>query len=153
MPKEHRKRGRREEKKRKLQELADDDNDLDAHQKRPRTAETDGDREHAASAANAAAADDEVDMAVEPNGQDRPFYGLLDEDEQEYFRRADDVLELNQFQDPKERDLFIANVFREADGKELKMACSQSCSRLMERLIYLSAPAQLKLLFRKFSNK
>ena len=54
-----------------------------------------------------------------------PFYGLLDEEEQEYFKRADDVLELNQFEGPEERNVFLANVYREADGKELKLANSQ----------------------------
>jgi nucleolar protein 9 len=81
------------------------------------------------------------------------FFGTLDEQEQEYFKRADDMLETNSFGDHEERSLFIANVYREADGKELKIAQSQSCSRLMERLIQLSSPAQLKTLFQRFSGK
>lgn len=84
---------------------------------------------------------------------DTPFYGLLDEQEQEYFRRADDMLEANQFVDKEERSLFLDNVYKEADGKELKMACSQSSSRLLERLILLSTPYQLKRLFQKFSGQ
>jgi nucleolar protein 9 len=44
-------------------------------------------------------------------------------------------------------------VYKEADGKELKIANSQSCSRLMERLILLSTPIQLKGLFKKFSSQ
>ncbi|KAM3081254.1 Nucleolar protein 9 [Clarireedia jacksonii] len=68
---------------------------------------------------------------------ERPFYGLLEDEEQEYFRRADELLELNDFPSAEERSLFLANVYREAKGKELKLACSQSCSRLMERLILL----------------
>ncbi|KAL8950960.1 MAG: hypothetical protein Q9183_007491, partial [Haloplaca sp. 2 TL-2023] len=81
-----------------------------------------------------------------------PFYGLLDEEEQEYFKRADTMLELNQFGDVEERALFLANVYKEASGKELKIANSQSCSRLMERLILLSTPEQLKTLLHKFSG-
>ena len=84
---------------------------------------------------------------------DRPFFGVLDDEEQEYFKRADDLLETNAFSEPEERDLFLANVYREADGKELKIAQSQSCSRLMERMIQMSTPAQLKTLFQKFSGK
>ena len=84
---------------------------------------------------------------------DRPFFGMLDDEEQEYFRKADEMLELNSFADPEERDLFLANVYREAEGKELKLANSQSCSRLMERLIQLSSPHQLKKLFQKFNGK
>lgn len=84
---------------------------------------------------------------------DKPFYGMLDDDEQEYFKHADQMLELNQFDDAEQRQLFLENVWREADGKELKIANSQSCSRLMERLIQLSTPTQLSSLFQKFSEK
>ena len=88
-----------------------------------------------------------------PHPGDMPFYGLLDEEEQEYFRSADEMLELNQFSGPEDRDTFLASIYKEAEGKELKMANSQSCSRLMERLIQLSSPAQLKSLFQKFSGQ
>lgn len=83
----------------------------------------------------------------------RPFYGLLAEEEQEYFRRADELLEINDFPSDEDRALFLANVFKEAEGKELKIANSQSCSRLMERLILLSTPKQKKTIFEKFSGQ
>jgi nucleolar protein 9 len=92
------------------------------------------------------------DGAHAPGGTERPFFGLLDDEEQEYFRRADELLELNDFPSPEERSLFLANVYKEAEGKELKIANSQSCSRLMERLILLSTPDQKKKLFEKFSG-
>jgi nucleolar protein 9 len=60
---------------------------------------------------------------------------------------------MNSFEDAEQRQLFLANVWREAEGKELKIANSQSCSRLMERLIQLSTPAQLKGLFQRFYGK
>ncbi|KAL4786194.1 hypothetical protein BJX76DRAFT_346468 [Aspergillus varians] len=85
-----------------------------------------------------------------PAHDDMPFYGLLDPEEQEYFSRANEMLELNQFQDTEERRLFVDSVFREARGKELKIACSQSCSRLMEKLISVSDIPQLRRLFNKF---
>lgn len=83
-------------------------------------------------------------------GDGAVFYGLLTEEEQEYFRRADEMLDLNAFSDPGERDMLIANVYKEAEGKELKLSNSQGCSRLMERLILLSTPVQLKSLFQNF---
>jgi nucleolar protein 9 len=52
-----------------------------------------------------------------------------------------------------EKALFIQNLYKEAAGKELKIAHSQGCSRLLERLILLSTPAQLKALFQSFSGK
>ncbi|KAF5867353.1 Nucleolar protein 9 [Aspergillus alliaceus] len=81
---------------------------------------------------------------------DMPFYGLLDPEEQEYFSRANEMLEMNQFQDAEEKRLFVDSVYREADGKELKIACSQSCSRLMEKLISMSDMRQIRRLFSKF---
>ena len=142
MPKENKKRGRREEKKRKRED----------EEHVPPTKRQD--------------VEDEVKILVhgdgdqQERGQDTytgpgevPFYGLLSEDEQEYFKRADSLLELNQFADAEERNLFLANVYKEANGKELKIANSQSCSRLMERLILMSSPAQLKALFQKFNGQ
>jgi len=152
------KRGRRgEEKKRKMEEEEQVDQEF-AQPKRQRT-EEDGD-----------AAADQQDFVALPqdgaytngdyqNGEsqgppvEQVFFGMLDEEEQEYFKRADEMLEMNNFADDEERSLFLANVYREANGKELKIANSQSCSRLMERLIQLSTPAQLKTLFQKFSGK
>jgi len=76
---------------------------------------------------------------------------MLDEQEQEYFKKADDMLELNQFESPEDRQIFLASVWNEADGKELKMATSQT-SRLLERLILLASEDQLKSLFQKFNG-
>ncbi|KAK4497356.1 hypothetical protein PRZ48_011807 [Zasmidium cellare] len=83
---------------------------------------------------------------------EKAFYGMLDETEQEYFRLADEKLESNEFDSPEERAKFIENVYREADGKELKIAHSQSSSRFLERLIRTSSAAQLKSLFQKFNG-
>ncbi|KAL2796814.1 hypothetical protein BJX66DRAFT_323703 [Aspergillus keveii] len=94
--------------------------------------------------------DDGQQEQEQASRDDMPFYGLLDPEEQEYFSRANEMLELNQFQDAEERRLFVDSVFREARGKELKIACSQSCSRLMEKLISVSDIYQIRRLFNKF---
>lgn len=96
---------------------------------------------------------EDEDMSAAYPAAEKVFFGMLDDDEQEYFKRADEMLELDQFGDPEERKLFLESVYREADGKELKIAHSQSCSRLLERLIRVSNAAQLKNLFQKFSGK
>ncbi|KAF8250179.1 ARM repeat-containing protein [Wilcoxina mikolae CBS 423.85] len=131
MPREMRKRGRRAEKKRKT--------------------ESNTVPEPAAPALENLYVED-VDGAVAVREDDTTFYGLLTEEEQEYFRRADEVLALDQFGDEDEKALFIGNLYQEASGKELKIAHSQGCSRLLERLILLSTPAQLKALFQYFSG-
>lgn len=146
MPKEHKKRGRREEKKRK-RELGDDTNDQSS--KRCNADNEDGNGIKLDVSQSHYAEDGE-----EPQRPgEMPFYGMLDDEEQEYFKRADTMLEVNQFANAEERELFLTNVYTEADGKELKIANSQSCSRLMERLILISTSSQLKALFQKFSGK
>ncbi|KAJ4365546.1 Nucleolar protein 9 [Neocucurbitaria cava] len=139
MPKEHKKRGRREEQKKRKRDVADDSSSKRHKKEEAEQAE-------------------EADVFLQEEGADGvtpgalPFYGMLDEDEQEYFKRADEMLELNQFDDLEARNLFLESVYKEADGKELKIANSQSCSRLLERLILLSTPDQLKALFQKFNG-
>ncbi|KAJ5382761.1 Armadillo-like helical [Penicillium concentricum] len=99
---------------------------------------------------------DQGEQQVQQEGEqpdldgDMPFYGLLDEEESEYFQRANEMLELNEFQDAEERSLFVDSVYSEASGKELKIACSQGCSRLMEKLISMSNAQQLRRIFSKF---
>jgi nucleolar protein 9 len=139
MPKEHKKRGRREEQKKRKRDIDDD-----ASAKRPKHQDSDE-----------LYVQDSVQEVA--NGQlnrpnEAPFYGMLDEQEQEYFKKADEMLELNQFESTEDRDIFLASVWKEADGKELKIANSQS-SRLLERLILLASPEQLKSLFQKFSGQ
>ncbi|KAK3677405.1 Glutamate decarboxylase 2 [Recurvomyces mirabilis] len=143
MPQENKKRGRRMKRK---HEDEDGQPAPDEASKRRKSSEYDGHVNYMPLGGH----DESVDAAY-PHG-DRPFFGMLDMDEQEYFKRADDMLEANSFGEQEERDLFLANVYREAEGKELKIAQSQSCSRLMERLIQLSTPAQMKKLFQAFSG-
>ncbi|KAF2237445.1 ARM repeat-containing protein [Viridothelium virens] len=143
MPRENQKRGRRAQEKKRKHEDEDADDEPDSKKVKSFTEQ------------------EFVPLAEPWNGVSEdgvagssatPFYGNLDQREQEYFKHADDMLELNQFPNAEERDVFLNNVYREADGKELKIANSQSCSRLMERLIQVSGPDQLKMLFQKFSG-
>lgn len=143
MPKEHKKRGRRDDQKKRKR-----DGDGDAAAKRHKA---DDDEQHVQQSEPAQLQHAAADEVTRPG--EMQFYGMLDDDEQEYFKRADEMLELNQFETPGERTLFLESVYKEADGKELKIANSQSCSRLLERLILLSTPAQLKNLFQKFSGQ
>ena len=83
---------------------------------------------------------------------EREFFGMLSDEEQDYFRSVDEQLDIDDFPSQEERDLYLAGVFTEAQGKELKLACSQSCSRLMERLILMSNTRQKKKLFEQFAG-
>ena len=145
MPKDQKKRGRWEEKKRKRQEEV-----VDVNLKCQKLHTTEEESKIFMADAN-------KEFQSTPEDSVKPgtlsFYGLLDEQEQEYFKQTDSILELSQFEDAKERDLLLANVYEEASGKELKIASSQSCSRLMERLIFHSTPDQLKAIFQKFNGQ
>ena len=152
MPKENRKRGVRGSKKRKRE-----DDYLQNNTKKYMVQDGEGeDVEFIVDDSNKEAfqnGDEYVtldDSTAVPN--EIPFYGLLDEQEQEYFKQADSLLELNQFGDANDRNVFLDSVFREAQGKELKIANSQSCSRLLERLVAASTPAQLKSLWTRFDG-
>ncbi|KAF1956459.1 ARM repeat-containing protein [Byssothecium circinans] len=148
MPKENKKRGRREQHKKRKRDH-DDHDDHDAPPKRLKNETVT--EEDAPAPEDVVYQDEAIDGVTRPG--DMPFFGMLDEDEQGYFKHADEMLELNQFEAPEERKLFLERVYKEAEGKELKIANSQSCSRLMERLILLSTPKQLKDLFQKFSGQ
>ncbi len=137
-------------KKRKYEDGEEDPSIEQSSSKRRKSVEDVGDDEDAAAMENHAN-NDTIDGAYPP--KERPFFGLLDEEEQEHFRNAADMLEANNFESLEERDQFLTSLFREAEGKELKIAQSQSASRLLERLMQLSTAAQLKKLFQTFSGK
>lgn len=147
MPKELKKRGRRDELKRK-REARDDVEDQSTKRYRTEVGE-----EEVEIKLDIDQSQYDEGYEAQPRSEELPFYGMLDDEEHEYFKRADTMLGLNQFANPEERELFLANVYKEANGKELKIANSQSCSRLMERLILSSTSSQLKALFQKFSGK
>ncbi|KAL4810561.1 nucleolar protein 9 [Aspergillus unguis] len=159
MPRENQKRGRRatekakkEESKRKRDEAPEESA---TKRLKPSADENDNANDITAGADYIPLGGDEGGAEGEAQDVDMtrdemPFYGLLDSEEQEYFSRANEMLELNQFEDAEERRLFVDSVFREARGKELKIACSQSCSRLMEKLISVSDITQIRRLFNKF---
>jgi nucleolar protein 9 len=84
------------------------------------------------------------------SGENEPvFYGLLDADEQAYYTNVNNKIAANDFEDDEDRRNFIQAVYRESQGKELKLASSQSCSRHLERIILVSSPEQLQTLFEK----
>lgn len=147
MPKPAQKRGRRM--KRKHEEEAEDH--VESSAKRQKSGDA---AENSTSDQNFVPlyAQDEDMTAAYPGGE-KAFFGMLDDDEQEFFKQADQTLEADSFEGPEARANFLRSVFKEAEGKELKIAQSQSCSRVLERLIRVATASQLKGLFQKFSGK
>lgn len=157
MPKPRTKRGAGREERKRKRRCEDSGSTNDSESKRQRT-EDEGFHDDGA---NDDAAQGYQDYQYQYQDQDKQqhngleekeFFGMLADEEQEYFRRADEMLELNQFPTAEDRDIFLQSVSKEALGKELKLASSQSCSRLMERLIQLSSTAQKKHLFEAFGS-
>lgn len=82
--------------------------------------------------------------------QNATFYGLLTEEEQEYYANVNTKISTNDFDNDLDRTKFIDAVHREMTGKEIKVASSQSCSRYLEKIIKLSTTKQLRQLFVAF---
>lgn len=133
MPKEVRKRGRRAEEERKKERIEAETAEAEAAAQAQQEYE-----ERQAAKAEAAAA-----MA---------FYGLVSDQESEYFKSAESTLAADAFGSPEERLGFVASVFEEARGKELKLMTNQICSKLVERLILLASDAQLSQFLRVFEG-
>lgn len=87
-----------------------------------------------------------------PSAPEREFFGMLTDEEQEFFRGADEQIDKGEFESDEDRAYVLEALFKQAEGKELKLASSQSCSRLMERLILLSNTKQKKKLFEAFAG-
>lgn len=148
----------RDEKKAKkhARELENAETTRDKKRQRVEAAEADGDIEHNEAAEGADYIPFPNDGYGEaprgPTEPEREFFGMLADEEQEYFRSADEKLETNDFESDEDRGYFLQSLYKEAEGKELKLASSQSCSRLMERLILLSNTRQKKRLFEAFAG-
>ena len=102
--------------------------------------------------------DDEDTIATNPHlqtpiDQRNIFHGLLTSEESDYFSAVNAKLDANDFSSPEDRDLFVEAVHRELKGKELKVACSQSASRVLERVVGVSTVKQVReLLGRLLGN-
>jgi nucleolar protein 9 len=151
MPKENKQRGRFKDKKRKRDEFEKGNSSVKENYapEALQFAESGDVKVHGD------AGDDFISFG--PNvGQDRstlddmPFYGLLDQQEQDYYANVNAKLEVNDFESPEDKGIFLDAVYRESQGKELKIASSQSCSRYLERLIHVSSVEQVRALFGKF---
>ena len=143
MPKEKKKRGRRAEKAQRKAEEAQEE-ELESHP--PQVPDQDQ--------PNNNPTDDAPDSDKPPRsgpydtGPDgMPFYGLLTDQEGEYFHHADEILRADTFPDESDRTTFLTALLSEAQGKELKLACSQSHSRLLERVVGCAGAREVKKLW------
>ena len=147
MPRDNKERGRRGEKKRRLEEHSGE-----APSKRRKSASQDaeGGQDEADIVVEGDAGDNLTRFGVPPAVTEAPFLGLLTQEDQDYYANVNNKLILNDFESNEDRSTFIDAVYRESTGQELRVASSQSSSRYLEKVITLSNPQQLKGLFQKF---
>lgn len=143
MPKEVRKRGRRAEKARQQEkeELEQQQPNFEEDQQ-GNYIENDNDNDGY-----------DNDGYYDDNDENQPaFFGLVDEQELDYFKQAESTLAVDSFGSMEERRGFIRNVFEETRGKELKLVTNHYCSRLIERLILIANDKQIFDLFKALSG-
>ncbi|ODQ56534.1 ARM repeat-containing protein [Saitoella complicata NRRL Y-17804] len=141
MPKERKQRGRRAEKKREEEDLGEDQY----------TEQVNEGRDNYEGYDNGYEGQEQrwPDREELPEGAvyGQAFFGILDVDEEKYFKGIEDVLTANNFGDSEERQIFIDNVFEEIKGQELKLATSPTSSKLLEQLLANAPDSALKKFF------
>lgn len=71
----------------------------------------------------------------------------------QYFKQADRLLEAKEFADEEEYNLFIQNVFAEVEGLEYRLACSHDGSMLLEKILKVASPFQLRVFLEKVRER
>ena len=69
---------------------------------------------------------------------------LLDEQTFGYFKRVEDVINHDDFDDEEGRKLFVENVFTQVQNNEMKLFCDQIISRTMEKLVLYFSDTQIR---------
>lgn len=88
----------------------------------------------------------EKEAIIKDKEQQSAFFGLVSDEELEYFKTAESTLAVDGFANNEEKKGFVASVLEEAKGKELKLMTNQICSKLVERLVLEASPSELKRL-------
>ncbi|KAL9975890.1 hypothetical protein ACROYT_G013107 [Oculina patagonica] len=68
----------------------------------------------------------------------------LDEQTFGYFKRVEDVINEDDFDDEESRKLFVENVFTQVENNEVKLFCDMIVSRTMEKLIVYLSDTQVR---------
>lgn len=68
----------------------------------------------------------------------------LDEQTLGYFKRVEDVINDDNFQDEESRKLFVENVFTQVENNEVKLFCDLAISSTMEKLVFYLSDIQIR---------
>ena len=147
MPRDNKERGRRGEKKRRLEEHP---GEVPSKRRKSASQDAEGGHDEADIVVEDDTSDGSISFGVPTQVTEAPFLGLLTQEDQDYYANVNNKLILNDFESDEDRSTFIDAVYRESTGQELRIASSQSSSRYLEKVITLSNSQQLKGLFQKF---
>ena len=76
----------------------------------------------------------------------------LDEKTFGYFKRVEDVMNEDDFEDEESRRLFVSNVFLQLENNELKLFCDQIISRTIEKLVFFLNDVQIRQVMRNVED-
>lgn len=71
----------------------------------------------------------------------------------QYFRKAERLIDENDFEDEEAFHLFINNVFIEVEGLEYRLSCSHDGSAILEKILRHATPFQLRVFFEKVRGR
>ncbi|KAG0164059.1 Nucleolar protein 9 [Apophysomyces sp. BC1034] len=80
-------------------------------------------------------------------------YGEVDEQMLGYFKNVENSLDDPQFESAEDQRLFVGNVYTEVEGNELRLSTNYSCSLILEKLLKVSDPFQLRVFMDKLSGR
>ncbi|PFX35048.1 nucleolar protein 9-like [Stylophora pistillata] len=76
----------------------------------------------------------------------------LDEQTSSYFKRVEDMINEDDFDDDESRKLFVENVFTQVENNEVKLSCDMMVSRTMEKLIVYFNDIQIRCVIQNIED-
>ncbi|KAJ1819728.1 Nucleolar protein 9 [Coemansia sp. RSA 2599] len=71
-------------------------------------------------------------------------YGLVNPDLQNYLKGCEEMLDDSRFETAEDREIFVNNVFSEIKNYELQLTTDKECSRILERVFFISSDYQIR---------
>ncbi|KAJ2712353.1 Nucleolar protein 9, partial [Coemansia spiralis] len=74
-------------------------------------------------------------------------YGLVNPDLQKYLKSCEGMLDQPDFETAEDQDIFVRNVYAEMKNHELQLTTDHECSRILEKLFWISSEHQIRRFF------
>lgn len=83
---------------------------------------------------------------------DRSEDHLIEQSVIDYFKNVQATLEEFESLEPEEKDSLLLNVYREIDGKEMRLACHNYCSQILEKIVDCSNGSQIRVFLNRMQD-